>query len=245
MRIFILSCAFSLCTVWTSAQNIEPFALVELYTSQGCSSCPRADQYLSEVIKDSEQENTNVIALSFHVDYWNRLGWKDPYSSQANTQRQYHYARSLRSSSVYTPQMIVNGSDEFVGSNRQKGTASIQAGLKETPKMGISLRATIVDPQNVKVNYAIEGNTSDGEVLNLAIVEKGIITPIGRGENGGRTLSHDNVVRVFQTLSTLKKQGFLQMEIPEDLVKENASVVAFIQQEGPGKVVAAELIPLQ
>ena len=100
-------------------ENEKPFVVVELFTSEGCSSCPPADELLSEIV-DGRYENTDVIGLSFHVDYWDYIGWKDPYASRDFTNRQRIYAEKLRSHQLYTPQMVVNGKHEFVGSNRQQ-----------------------------------------------------------------------------------------------------------------------------
>ena len=95
-----------------------PFAVVELFTSEGCSSCPPADNLLGEIVKDAQKGQQRVYCLSFHVDYWNSLGWRDPYSDPAFSRRQREYARAFESVQVYTPQMVVNGSTGFVGSDR-------------------------------------------------------------------------------------------------------------------------------
>lgn len=240
---FVLTVALIMTIQLSNAQQAKPFALIELYTSQGCSSCPRADQYLSEVIENAETNNQNIIALSFHVDYWNRLGWKDPYSSEENTQRQYDYAKALKSSNVYTPQMVVNGKVEFVGGNRETGSQAIQQALTQTPVKSIELKRTLIDGQ-LTIEYDITGELN-GEVLNIALAEKGVVTKVGRGENGGRTLKHENVVRVFKTISlSQESKGKIKVVVPGDLVKQNGIIVAFVQNKDHRQIQGANSIPL-
>ena len=242
----ILVLFMTISTTLTYGQETQPFALIELYTSQGCSSCPRADAYLSDIIDEAESRGQKIIALSFHVDYWNRLGWADPYSSRENTQRQYSYAQSMRSSNVYTPQMVINGKVEFVGSNRQKGQEAIRQALYKAPLKTIELQNLRQQEDKVWVDYQVKGHQlSERSTFNLAIVEEGISTSVGRGENRGRTLTHDNVVRVFQSFPISDLKGSASLELPADLIRKHASVVAFVQKSGLKEIEAAEMIPLK
>jgi len=222
----------------------EPFALIELYTSQGCSSCPPADQYLSKIVKDEALNKKNVIALSFHVDYWNRLGWKDPYSSASNTQRQYTYSKALKSQSVYTPQMVVNGQMGFVGSNRKVGALAIKQALAQVPTKFIDVRKVDSSGDKITVEYKVIGDGIADMVLNLAIAEKSISSKVDRGENRGRTLIHDNVVRVFESYSMEVSEGRVELVVPDNLVKKNSSIVAFLQKKGQKAIENAKIIPL-
>lgn len=222
----------------------EPFALIELYTSQGCSSCPPADQYLSKIVKDEALNKKNVIALSFHVDYWNRLGWKDPYSSASNTQRQYTYAKALKSKSVYTPQMVVNGQMGFVGSNRKVGALAIEQALTQVPTKIIDVRKVDSSGDKIIVEYKVFGDGIADMVLNLAIAEKSISSKVDRGENRGSTLIHDNVVRVFESYSMEVSEGRVELVVPDNLVKKNSSIVAFLQKKGQKAIENAKIIPL-
>src|SRR5258706_3032673 len=116
------------------ALSQENPVVMDLVTSQGCSSCPAADKNLAEINEDAEKNGQPVYGLSFHVDYWNYIGWKDPYSKPEYTARQHQYAQKLNSESVYTPQMIVNGEIEFVGSNKKASSEAVaQALTKEMP----------------------------------------------------------------------------------------------------------------
>ena len=108
------------------------FAVVELFTSEGCSSCPPADKLLGEIVANARENKKSVFALAFHVDYWDYIGWKDPYAKKAFSERQQRYAQTFRSNRIYTPQMVVNGTEEFVGSNRAKARANIESALKKS-----------------------------------------------------------------------------------------------------------------
>ena len=205
------------------AQEARPVALVELFTSQGCSSCPRADQLLSRLVAAGD---SSIIALSFHVDYWDRLGWKDPYSAKQYTIRQQQYAKTFGSSTIYTPQMVVNGSANFVGSDEPKAKKAIAQALKNTSRH-IDLTIDRIESGKITAVYHIS-ELSDSRVLHLALVERNITTAVRRGENGGRTLHHDNVVRTLMTLRDPGTKNTAQIAIPDGLKLKEASLVAFL-----------------
>jgi hypothetical protein len=129
MRIVILLLFF----LPFEAMSQKPFALVELFTSEGCSSCPPADELLSSVKNNALKNGQNIITLSYHVDYWNKLGWKDPYSKHQYTVRQENYSRVIPGKEMYTPQAIVNGEYAFVGSNKTAMKENIEKGLRKNP----------------------------------------------------------------------------------------------------------------
>jgi hypothetical protein len=201
---------------------------------------------LAEIVKDAEKRQQPIFCLSFHVDYWNSLGWRDPYSLAAFTRRQRDYARALKSDQVYTPQMIVNGSTEFVGSDRTRARKHIDGALKQP------VRATVKLSQEQKsdrsaVLFAYEvGRAPRGGVLNVAVVERGLVSMVKRGENGGRTLRHENVVRAFQTIRLGKaEKGAVQLKLPADLVSKNSSAIAYVQDSDTWAVLGAAAIDLQ
>ena len=218
----------------------QGFALVELFTSQGCSSCPAADKNLSDVIQKAEKEGKSVYALSFHVDYWNYIGWKDPYSSKEFTERQQTYSEKVPLSSMYTPQMIVNGYDEFVGSNKKGVEASIDFALHQQPYYQISLGVLTVSEGTVILKYSLNEYPS-GEMLNMAVVERDVENFVPRGENGGKNLRHDNVVRAFKAFP-LKREGELTLTIPS-VNSAKTSVIVYIQNR-KWRVLAAAAMPL-
>lgn len=216
----------------TNEPGDKPYIVIELFTSQGCSSCPAADKLLSNLMSSDD----HILALSFHVSYWNYLGWKDPYSKEEFTNRQRKYSRTMDLGRVYTPQMIVNGDDEFVGSNKNRAERSVQEALKKQSqhKVGISVK---LDGNTVEGQYKLEGKTS-GYVVNLALVERDVSNIVPRGENRGRTLHHDNVVRSFEVISA-KSNGDFSFSLPSDIDLEKSSVIAYVQHGETLKITGA------
>lgn len=206
------------------------FAVVELFTSEGCSSCPPADRLLGEIAEKGRNDGERIFTLSFHVDYWNRLGWIDPFSAEAYTDRQGAYARALGLASIYTPQMIVNGRREFVGSNAATAREAIASALAEPATAWVTLGMTTRRGSgDVVVEYQVSGETG-GRVLNIALVESELSVKVPRGENAGRTLHHDDVVRAFTTVA-LDGTGAGNIDIPvgAGLRRESLSVIAYVQ----------------
>ncbi|MDQ2719116.1 MAG: DUF1223 domain-containing protein [Bacteroidota bacterium] len=222
--------------------NIETgyknMAVLELFTSQGCSSCPPADRLMREY-----QSKENVIVLSFHVDYWNRLGWKDPYSSKEYSQRQYKYASALNAQ-VYTPQLVINGQIEMIGSDADKISAIIKKAI--TQQTDASLLIKTVNPENgqLNVNFVASGNTLNS-FLNIAIVEKKTTTQIKAGENDGITLNNYNVVRNFETNKQVNNgENIATINIPAQSDLKKMSVILFLQQNNSNKIIAAATVDL-
>lgn len=201
----------------------EGFAVIELFTSEGCSSCPPADDLLEKISK--EYAGKNVLALSYHVDYWNNLGWKDEFSNAENTARQNHYANTFRLNSIYTPQVVINGSTEFVGSDRSKMMTAIKRS-KKTNKT-ITLNA-LTDKNKIIVNYKITSLAPDESIL-VALVQKQATTDVKKGENGGRKLHHINIVRQFHLV---KNKSDIEFKLPGE--KNNFLVVALLQNDKSG-----------
>jgi hypothetical protein len=223
-----------------------PFAVVELFTSEGCSSCPPADGLLGEIVKEAAKGQQRVFGLSFHVDYWNSLGWRDPYSDAAFSRRQREYARALKSDQVYTPQMVVNGSTEFVGSDGARARKQIDLALKQPGRAEVKLsQEPKHDPGSVVLGYEV-GPAGRGSVLNVAVVERGLVSNVKRGENGGQTLRHENVVRAFQATRIGKaERGTVQLKLPADLVTKNSSAIAYLQDTNTWAIFGASAIELQ
>jgi hypothetical protein len=226
-------------------ESDSAFAVVELFTSEGCSSCPPADALLRELVQETSKDGRRVFCLGFHVDYWNRLGWTDPYSSAKFSQRQQAYARAMKADRVYTPQMIVNGSEEFVGSDRKLARASIDAALKRTPPSAVKLQQEKSSGANSLALTYVVAKPARGAVLQVAVVESNLRSEVKRGENGGRTLRHDNVVRAFQTLRVDEApEGRVELKLPADLVRKNATAIAYIQEGDTRAIVGATALTL-
>ncbi len=254
MRILTILISFGLSFCTTSqnpetaenqSQNPEmetenaPFAVVELFTSEGCSSCPPADKVLSRLVDESQTSGKNIIALSFHVDYWNRLGWADPFSRPEFSARQRTYARKMNASRVYTPQMVVNGKEEFTGSKESTARSAIEAALKEKPSVAVEISEMKWEGNDLQGNYSVS-EIPENAVVNVAVVERNLSRNVTRGENRGRELKHDNVVRSFSVKDLNEKTGRFSLKIPNDLNKENASIVIYVQDENSWKVLGAK-----
>jgi hypothetical protein len=195
--------------------------VVELFTSQGCSSCPPADALIHDIANDPAMRG-RVIPLAFHVDYWDRLGWRDPFSSAEWTQRQGRYARTMHLSSAYTPQGVVNGTHEFVGSNRAALSAALEKASNEKPRTEITLTARREGNSLIATIHAAVPSNDD---LMLAVVEDGVTTRIEHGENAGRTITNDAIVRKLIRVTP----GQTMMTVPIDAAWRNVSATAFIQ----------------
>jgi hypothetical protein len=239
----LLLSAFSVATInkpKIMAPEKEGFAVVELFTSEGCSSCPSADKVVAALPAEFPD---NVYILSFHVDYWNYIGWKDVFSKPEYTQRQRQYASKLLLASIYTPQVVVNGRHEFVGSNKAKLQSTITSELKNMAGKIIDVSATATDGKIVTVTY--EAKEAASEDLNIALIQNQGTTEVKRGENGGRKLYHINIVRDFKTVAVTKGgKGTVRLAIPEGLSNDNCAVIAYLQQKNNGIITAAKKINL-
>jgi hypothetical protein len=211
----------------------EGFALVELFTSEGCSSCPPADEAVGRL----NGWKKNVYVLSFHVDYWNYLGWKDVFSNAEYSSRQQKYGDLFHLSSIYTPQIVVNGRVQFVGGDETLLRTTIENDLKEIPKTALQIK---IQPGN-KNQLAVSWTTSPdpGLKLNLALVQNFTKDHIERGENKGQTLNHYFTVRDFKSLAANTGSNTSYLNIPADLQPSDCSVIAFLQNPKTGYIVAA------
>jgi hypothetical protein len=225
-------------------------AVVELFTSEGCSSCPSADRVLERVVTAARASNSPVYALSFHVDYWNHLGWRDPYSSRAFSDRQRAYSEVLKSESIYTPQMVVGGIREFVGSDAAKAAQVIAEALQNAPAATITLRVNsgFESQGNVQCAYTISGanqGAAQGAALYFALVHDEQPVSVKAGENAGRNLAHVGVVRSFVGVPQPNPSGgTAQLPFPSGVKKQGFRVIAFLQNPSTMKIFAATAVDL-
>ena len=213
-----------------SAYAAQPFVVVELFSSEGCSSCPPADELLRQITHQAKANNQRVFTLSFQVDYWNYLGWVDPFSSPEFTRRQHQYAQVLGESSVYTPQMIVNGQKGFVGSDGTKAKQSIEEYLNAAASNSISLGLKSDDPKQVELSYSCDSISAD-TVIHFALVESALQSQVTAGDNQGSVLKHDHIVREFKTIPLAEREGSVVFQKPADVDEGSFSVIAYIQNE--------------
>jgi len=209
--------------------------IVELFTSQGCSSCPPADALIHDIANDPAMRG-RVIPLAFHVDYWDSLGWRDPFSSKEWTQRQAIYARTMHLSSAYTPQAVVNGTREFVGSNRAAMSAALEKASNEKPRADVTFSARRDGNSLIATVHAAVPANND---LILAIVEDGVTTKIQHGENAGRTLINDSIVR------RLVRVTGQTATVPVDPAWRNLTAAAFVQDRTTLAIGAAATAPVR
>src|ERR1700743_285391 len=193
------------------ATSDKGFAVIELFTSEGCSSCPPADALVARVQK--EDKDKPVYILAFHVDYWDRLGWKYVFSNADYSKRQNQYARWLKLSSIYTPQIVVNGRTEFVGSEEANLRNAIKTSLQKPAGAEITFDNIKVENDKATLKYHTEG-AANNDVLLLALIEKNATTKVERGENGGRTLAHVQIVSQLKSVSLKNSTGTESIALP-------------------------------
>jgi hypothetical protein len=205
-------------------------AVVELFTSEGCSSCPPADALLADLARDPR-----VVALSFHVDYWDELGWPDRFASPEATSRQHAYAAAFGTRGLYTPQLVVQGTDAFTGSDRGHAVDDLAGALARAPAFPLTVRAKAAGAASPRldVDYDAPGVPA-GSTLVVALVEKTAVTQVRAGENAGKTLRHVDVVRAFAT-APAAASGHVALTVPASLRREDGMVVAFVQHADGGK----------
>jgi hypothetical protein len=212
------------------------FAVVELFTSEGCSSCPPADQLVARI--QQEDRDQPVYILAFHVDYWDRLGWKDAFSDSRYTQRQNRYASWLNLQSIYTPQIVVNGRKEFVGSQESTLRSAIHSGLDQTPGTQLTLSGISVDQGIVHYHYDVK-NAAAKSTLIVALVQRSATTDVKAGENSGHTLSHVQIVRnISGTEVGTGAKGPADLALPQGATG-GEELIAFVQNDDDGQIVAA------
>jgi hypothetical protein len=229
----------------------EP-VVVELFTSEGCSSCPPADALLAELDAQQPLGSAQVIALEEHVDYWDEQGWKDPFSSSAWTARQNDYAGTLQNGSAYTPQMVVDGTQGFVGSRGGTARQEIEkAAAAKKAKVEIS-EVSFVPNKSVSLKVNVEKLVSvapkDTAEVFLAITESGLHSSVKAGENNGKELQHSPVLRELKTIGVMAKNGE-EAFAAQPAVKldakwnvENLRAVVFVQEKKSRRIVGAAAI---
>jgi hypothetical protein len=208
-----------------SSQIVDKgFAVVELFTSEGCSSCPPADEAMSRLAKEFPER---VYFLAYHVDYWDYIGWKDQFGNADYTERQNKYAGVFKLNSIYTPQVIINGEKEFVGSRESQIRAEIEKALKKEKSAGIDLSAHKVQDK-IAVTYQL--SEAGKNVVSIALVQLEATIDVKRGENKGHVLHHINIVRELKTESSDKPTpSTVDFIIPGGLATEDLKIIAFVQ----------------
>ncbi len=247
--------------------------LVELFTSEGCSSCPPADIFLEQLQKQQPFANVEIVALSEHVDYWNSLGWTDPFSSHDYTERQQKYSQSFHLDQVYTPQMVVNGQSEFLGSNRDQATIAIRHAVDQLrlPHASVQIVRSKIEPKSdtkddtktesketknsatpLTLQVRVEGvpalSAGDTAGVLLAITENNLSNNVREGENAGHTLPHIAVVRQLTVLGEAEA-GHAFTATPSITLgvgwkHRDLSAVVFVQERGTRHILGVSRLVL-
>ena len=224
-----------------SLASAQTPVVVELFTSEGCSSCPPADALLVKLSQQAGSNGAPLVLLGEHVDYWNYIGWTDRFSSKQFSQRQSEYGRALNAN-VYTPEMVINGSAQFVGSDASQAQREIAAAAKETKPAQVTLRWE----GNNRLHISVQTPAQERSNVLLATTEDGLSTSVEAGENGGRTLHHAAVVRQLRDLGSTNKGAFdanVDVAPRPDWNPAKMKVAVLVQDPATMKILGAATVP--
>jgi hypothetical protein len=244
MRVlFSWGAVFLIVSVWVTlthagAESPVP-VLVELFTSEGCSSCPPADALLRTLDSTQPVRGAELIVLSEHVDYWDDLGWRDPHSSHAFTIRQQRYATRLGLASAYTPQMVVDGNLEFVGSDRARANHAFEKASAGS-KIEVRISQVQFDDKRLNAHIETEAVPSNSEIF-VAVALEHVQSEVLRGENGGHRLEHVAVVESISKVAAIAKAASLSrnIAIPVNSSTGPYRLIAFVQEVNQGRILGA------
>jgi hypothetical protein len=231
---------FSFCTGKATKQQPAPatdngIAVIELFTSEGCSSCPPADEAM---IRLSKEFADHVYFLGYHVDYWDYIGWKDKFADADFTARQRKYAGLFGLNSIYTPQAVVNGERELVGSKEGQLRNIIREELGNQPSSTVAMTATMTNANGASVTCKV--NNAGKSTLNIALVQLSATTDVKRGENSGHKLNHINIVRTLKNIPVDKEASLtVEIKIPPGLSSKDVKLIAFVQDKNSLKISGA------
>lgn len=236
------------------ADNAAP-VIVELFTSEGCASCPPADALLARLERIQPVPGARIIALEEHVDYWNQLGWIDPFSLPQFHARQNEYAMAAHVQDIYTPQMIVNGQVAFEGDDSDRAYQEIgRAAQAPMTSVELSTAPNARDAQWIDITVRVTNPTAAKfreANLYLAVTESNVLGRVAAGENAGRTLRHSQVVRSFNAIGRIDPKGssvaqvVSTLRLPREWRRENLRAVVFVQERGTFRITGANTIDLR
>lgn len=224
-------------------EGYAPIVVLELFTSQGCSSCPPADALLKKM---KQQSDPKVFTLSYHVDYWNYIGWKDPFSQHSFTEKQRSYNLKFGNTSIYTPQMVINGSGHFVGSD----AAVLASKMASYGKISVANKVTINKltrvSDSMRCSFVISGDL-DGKNVRAVLVLDERTTVVSRGENRNRKLINSNIVVAEEWMPARKSQASLSIRLPEILLPGDGLKLVLIIEDEAHDITGAteEMVPAQ
>ena len=223
----------------------EPFAVVELFTSQGCNSCPGAEAVLRDLSAHARESGLRIFPIEWHVDYWDRLGWPDPFGAPEHSQRQRSYARALGQRGPYTPQIIINGTTIVrPAQRRQLVFDQAELALEKQALAEVTLSADLAE-QALEVTFSVSDAPRRAAVM-LIVVERGLGNHVPRGENRGKTLRHDEVVRAHHDLGRIGRETnrTTTVQIPEEIDPAKASLICIVHDPVTMAIVGAASVDL-
>lgn len=233
------------------AQEVAPdqrAVLVELFTSEGCSSCPPADALLKLVNGSRTNAGALIVGISEHVTYWNQLGWSDPYSSSEYTERQNAYSRRFQLDGPYTPQMVINGAEQIVGSDRAALAQAVEKEEEQKPRMSLRILSLSVAGDKVTVKFSAAGDVpAKGVDLIAVLADDSAKSNVLHGENSGRLLAHVAVARSLSRVGKVQAAGerTVQIQIPSSFqASQGHHLILFAQTPGNGRVLGTDTKPL-
>jgi hypothetical protein len=239
---------FAILALMATGALAQKAVLVELFTSEGCSSCPPADDLLKLVNGSQTNGGQLVVGISEHVTYWNSLGWSDPYSSPAYTERQNAYSERFHLEGPYTPQMVINGAEQIVGSDRGALLHAVEKEDAESPRLSLRIVSVNVAGNTLTVNLATTGDVpKQGADLMAVLADDSDRSNVLRGENSGRTLAHVAVARSITRVARVKTAGELTVQIPIPTsfqANQGHHLILFAQTPGNGRVLGTDTKPL-
>jgi hypothetical protein len=222
--------------------------LVELFTSEGCSSCPPADALLRQVNGTRTSGGQWIVGISEHVTYWNSLGWSDPFSSSLYTERQKDYSQRFHLEGVYTPQMVINGAEQIVGNDRAGLARAVETEEAQRPQMSLHILSMSVAQNTLTVNFSTVGDLpAQGVDLIAVLADDSDRSNVQRGENSGRALAHVAVARSISRVARVQAAGerTVQIKIPSSIqATQGHHLILFAQLPGNGRVLGTDTKPL-
>ncbi len=226
----------------STSPAVRKTVVVELFTSEGCSSCPPADELLGRLRQEKIAEALEIIPLGLHVDYWNFQGWTDRFSSADYTRRQEKYAERFGIEGPYTPQMVVDGDQQFVGSDSSRARQAIARAAERPQPAAVEIVAPA--PDSVEIHVKAPESTA-GDVL-LAVTEDNLSSKVRAGENNGRELRHWAVVRRLERLGRLRQGAFaasVPLHFDRGWKREDLHIVMWVQEPEDGRIIGAASVP--
>ena len=220
----------------------KPIAVVELFTSEGSADCPAADMLLAKLAIAAREQDVRIYPLSFHVDYWNRFGWRDPFSQKDFSLRQEWYAKQI-GSPIELPQMIINGQRALSGLNSKEVQVAVNKALREPASVLIGLSLLEVNQKRILASFSLNGDWK-GKRLVVAFVERGVSVDVARGANAGRRLKHEHVVKQFQVLAPDQNTGSFIFTSPPLSNLDRFSIIAFMQDTDVPEITGAMQLDL-